>query len=75
MTKSSKINSGGRRSIYVSKKIKKGDSLTKENIKIVRPSYSLHPKYYEKILDYKAKKNLDIGDRITFKNIKKNKVF
>ncbi len=71
LTKSSKINSGGRRSIYVSKKIKKGDSLTKENIKIVRPSYSLHPKYYEKILDYKAKKNLDIGDRITFKNIKK----
>ncbi len=71
LTKSSKINYGGRRSIYISKKIKKGEILTKRNIKIVRPSYSLHPKYYDKILGYKAKKNLDIGDRITFKNIEK----
>ena len=51
-----------RRSIYVSKNIKKGEKITKSNIKIVRPALGLNIKFYEKILGMKTKKNLKIAD-------------
>ena len=52
------------RSLYISKKIKKGDILKKEFVKSVRPGHSLHPKYLDKIINRKVKKNLTIGSRI-----------
>jgi len=42
-------------SIYAVKDIKKGDKLTKENIKRIRPGFDLEPKHYEKILSKVAK--------------------
>ena len=51
-----------RRSIYVSKNIKKGEKITKNNIKIVRPALGLNVKFYEKVLGMKAKKNLKLAD-------------
>jgi len=54
----------GRRSIYVSKDIRKGELVTEMNVKCVRPSHSLHPKHYEKIIGKHSKKNLKKGDRI-----------
>ena len=59
-----------RRSIYVSKRIKKSEKITKKNIKLVRPGFSLEPKYYYKILGKLAKKKFNIGDRISLKNLK-----
>ncbi|MDG1841112.1 MAG: pseudaminic acid synthase [Crocinitomicaceae bacterium] len=53
------------RSLYISKEIKKGEIASKENIKSVRPGYSLHPKHLPQILGKKAKKNFSIGDRIS----------
>ena len=53
------------RSIYISKDIKKGEIFTNNNVKSVRPGYSLHPKYLENLLNTKAKKDYEIGDRIT----------
>ena len=47
-----------RRSIYIVKNIKKGERTTIENIKRIRPSYGLHPKFYEFVLGKKVKKNL-----------------
>ena len=37
-----------RRSIYLTEDIKKGEKLTKFNLKVIRPGLGLHPKYYEK---------------------------
>ena len=51
-----------RRSIYVCKNIKKGEKITKNNIKIVRPALGLDVRLYEKILGMRAKKNLKIAD-------------
>ena len=48
-----------KRSIYVVKKIKKGEKFTADNLKVIRPSTGLHPKYFEHILNKKAKKNLN----------------
>ncbi len=53
------------RSLYISKEIKKGETASKENIKSVRPGYSLHPKHLPQILGKKAKKDFSIGDRIS----------
>ena len=58
------------RSIYVSKKILKGEKITKLNIKILRPGFSLHPKYFDRIIGLRVKKNLNIGDRLLPKFIK-----
>ena len=54
------------RSIYVSKDIKKGEILSKENIKSVRPAYGMHPKYLNKVLGTKAKKDYKFGDRFEY---------
>lgn len=52
------------RSIYVSKNIKKGEIFSLENLKSVRPGYSMHPKYLDKLLGQKAKKDYHLGDRV-----------
>ncbi len=54
------------RSIYISKDVKKGGVISKENIKIVRPGLSIPPIFYDEIIGKKVTKNLSIGDRITF---------
>lgn len=71
ISESSKENYNSRRSIYISKKIMKNDIFTKENIKIVRPNYGLHPKYYNYVLNKVSKKTLKIGDRLKLKYVKK----
>ncbi len=53
-----------KRSIYITKPIKKGDKLSKNNIKIIRPGYGMEPKNYDLVLGKKAKKNLNIGKRL-----------
>ena len=58
-----------RRSIYASALIRKGEILSKQNIKVVRPSFGLHPKFFNKILGKKAKKNIKFAERITKKKI------
>jgi pseudaminic acid synthase len=57
------------RSIYVSANIKKGEVISKENIKIVRPGFSLHPQYYDQILGKIIKKDLKLGDRLKLDDI------
>ena len=70
LTESAKKNFSGRRSLYIAKKIAKGEKFTLDNLKSVRPGFSLHPKYLKSILGKKSLKNLKAGDRIFKKNIK-----
>lgn len=72
ISKSSKKNLNSRRSIYVCQKISKGEKISTENIKIIRPGFGLHPKYYKKILGKKVNKNLSFGERLKIEHIKKN---
>ena len=44
---------------------KRGAKISTENIKCIRPSHGLEPKYYEEVLGKKATKDLFIGDRLT----------
>lgn len=60
----SEKNMLARRSLYVSQNIKQGEIITEKNIKSVRPSYGLHPKYFEQVLGMVATKNMKKGDRL-----------
>ena len=61
-----KVNVKYRRSIYAIKDIKKGDKLTKNNIKRIRPGLGLESKYYEEILNKFAKHDITRGTPISF---------
>ena len=61
-----------KRSIYVSKDIKKNEKFTNDNIKIIRPGYGLKTKYYKKVLKSKASVNLTKGTRLKLSHIKNN---
>jgi pseudaminic acid synthase len=59
-----------RRSIYVAKDLKKGESFTPENIKVIRPSFGLAPKYYESLIEKKcAKEDIKKGTALTWEQV------
>tara|TARA_A100001015_G_scaffold306072_1_gene399774 strand:+ start:2475 stop:3512 length:1038 start_codon:yes stop_codon:yes gene_type:complete len=58
-----------RRSIYAKRNIKKGENFTPQNIKVVRPSYGLSPKYYFKLLGKKSKRKIKKATRILFNDL------
>ncbi|WP_100374041.1 pseudaminic acid synthase [Bacillus sp. FJAT-45037] len=58
-----------RRSIYVSNDIKKGETFTKDNLRIVRPGYGLEPKYFEMLLGKNAKSDLKKGTPVNWNSI------
>lgn len=58
-----------RRSIYASKKINKGEKFNENNIKVIRPGFGLHPKYFSKLINKKSKNEYKYGTKI-----KKNEV-
>ena len=60
-----------KRSIYISKNIKKNELFTKKNIKVIRPNLGLHPKYFNQILGKKAKKNLFRANPLKLEDILK----
>ena len=59
-----------KRSIYSSKKIKKGDRFNEDNIKVVRPGYGLEPKFFKKIIGKTSKKNISFATAIKWEYIK-----
>lgn len=58
-----------KRSLFISKDIKKGEILTEENIKSVRPSDGISPKYYYEVLGKKASRDLKFGEPLKFEDI------
>ncbi len=63
MTEKKKKSRQFSRSLYVAKDIKKGDILTEENIRSVRPGHGMHPKYLGDILGKVADRDYEFGDR------------
>lgn len=50
-----------RRSLFISKDVRRGEVLSEENIKSVRPGIGLEPKYYESVLGKKFKDDYKLG--------------
>lgn len=68
---SSLVNMHGRKSIFVSKEIKKGEKFNKDNIKVIRPYHGLHPKFYNYLINKISNKNLFAGDPLKMSDVKK----
>ena len=51
------------RSLYVAEDAKAGDTITKDNVRSVRPGFGLHPKYLPEVLGGKFAKDVKKGDR------------
>ena len=58
-----------RRSLYVIKDINKGEKLTSQNVKAIRPGFGLAPKYIDKILGKTLRKKVKRGTPITWEII------
>lgn len=50
-----------RRSLFAVKNIKKGEPFTEENVRSIRPSFGLAPKYLKEILKGKANRDIEYG--------------
>lgn len=58
-----------RKSLFIVKDVKRGDILTKENIRSIRPGYGLHTRYYEEILGKKVREDIERGEPLSWKMI------
>jgi len=61
-----KANVTFRRSIYAVQKIKKGEFLTEDNIRVIRPGFGLAPHYLEDVLGQPARDNIERGTPIVW---------
>jgi pseudaminic acid synthase len=51
----------GRRSLYIVKSLKAGDTLSKENLRSIRPGFGLSPKHYETLLGKTVVRDIQVG--------------
>lgn len=59
------------RSLYVVEDMSKGDVLSEENIRSVRPGFGLHPKYLKEILGERVKRDISRGTRLSLDHIER----
>lgn len=67
-----KNNVAFRRSIFVVKDVKKGEVFTEENIRVIRPSNGLAPKYYDNVIGKVSSKEIKRGTPLSFNMIGEN---
>ena len=61
LSEKSKLNREFSRSLFVVEDIKKGEIITEDNVRSIRPGFGLHPKYLKEILGKKVNKDLEKG--------------
>ena len=72
--KITKSMSSGRklmRSLYFVQDVKKNEIISRKNIRSIRPNGGLHPKFLNKLLGKKVKKNVKIGSPVAWNLLKK----
>jgi pseudaminic acid synthase len=52
------------RSLYIVRDIKKGECITEDNVRSIRPGYGLHPQYFNEIIGKKALRDLKRGEAL-----------
>ncbi len=58
-----------KRSIYVSKDIKKGEAFSEDNLKIIRPAIGLPPKFIDSVIGKTANTDLQAGTPLSWENL------
>ena len=57
------------RSLYITEDCKKGDLLTTQNVRSIRPGFGLHPKNLKKVLNKKFNNDYEKGSRLDWDHI------
>ena len=70
MTEKKKKSRQFSRSLFVVEDVKVGDTITKENIRSIRPGFGMHPKYYDEILGKTFSEDIQRGQPLSLKMIK-----
>ena len=70
LTDKVKANREFSRSLFVVKDIKKGEVITEDNVKSIRPSFGLHPKYLKEIIGKEINVDLEKGTPLKLEFIK-----
>ena len=55
-----------KRSLYIVKDVKAGDTFTPENLRVIRPGDGMQPKYYETVLGKTASRDIKAGTPLTW---------
>ena len=53
------------RSLYVAENIRKGEIITEQNVRSVRPGFGAHPKYFPELIGKKVNRDLEKGTRFS----------
>lgn len=61
VTEKMKINQDFSRSLFIVKDMKKGEIITEENVRSIRPGFGLHPKYLKDIIGKPVNQDLEKG--------------
>jgi len=70
MTENKKVSREFSRSLFVVEDVKVGELITEKNVRSIRPSYGLHPKYFTEILGKTFIQNAKKGTPLSFELIK-----
>ena len=68
-TEAEKGNVKFRRSLYYVRSLKKGDVITENDIRSVRPGFGLPPKYYEKLIGLRVLQTVEENTPVTFDSV------
>ena len=68
-TEAEKGNVKFRRSLYFVRKLHKGDIITENDIRSVRPGFGLPPKYYDKLIGSKVLKSVEENTPVTYESV------
>ena len=71
VTEKQKESAAFRRSLFVVKDIHKGDVLTRDNVRSIRPGNGLHTRHFEEVLGQKIKQDLSMGTPLAWDLIDK----
>lgn len=66
LTEKQEAERDGGRSLYVVKDIRKGEVLTSDNVRSIRPGLGMHPMYYDDVLGKTARQDIDRGTPLSF---------
>lgn len=61
--------SAGKRSIYAARDIAAGEIFTEENIRVIRPGYGLHPRYFQGLLGKPSGRTIALGEPLGSQDI------
>ncbi len=64
MTEKKRASRRFSRSLYVTENVKKGERITEQNLRSIRPGYGLHPKYFSRLLGKVFSRDCEAGTRM-----------